>query len=66
MSRMCSQTTGFIYTIRASWSDEFRTSRIGAWKWRSDRAGRAAILKVHTKNVPLGPDVSLERAASPH
>ena len=25
---------------------------------RPDRAGRAAILKVHTKNVPLAPDVS--------
>ncbi len=30
---------------------------------RPDRAGRAAILKVHTKNVPLAPDVSLERIA---
>jgi cell division protease FtsH len=31
---------------------------------RPDRAGRAAILKVHTKNVPLAPDVSLERIAA--
>jgi cell division protease FtsH len=31
---------------------------------RPDRAGRAAILKVHTKNVPLAPDVSLERTAA--
>jgi cell division protease FtsH len=31
---------------------------------RPDRAGRAAILKVHTKNVPLGPDVSIERLAA--
>jgi len=31
---------------------------------RPDRAGRTAILKVHTKNVPLGPDVSLERIAA--
>jgi cell division protease FtsH len=31
---------------------------------RPDRAGRAAILKVHTKNVPLAPDVSLERVAA--
>jgi len=31
---------------------------------RPDRTGRAAILKVHTKNVPLAPDVSLERLAS--
>ena len=31
---------------------------------RPDRAGRAAILKVHTKNVPLAPDVSLERLAA--
>ncbi len=30
---------------------------------RPDRAGRAAILKVHTKNVPLAPDVSLDRIA---
>jgi cell division protease FtsH len=30
---------------------------------RPDRAGRAAILKVHTRNVPLAPDVSLERLA---
>jgi cell division protease FtsH len=31
---------------------------------RPDRAGRAAILGVHTKNVPLAPDVSLERIAA--
>ncbi len=31
---------------------------------RPDRAGRAAILKVHTKNVPLAPDVTLERIAA--
>ncbi len=31
---------------------------------RPDRAGRAAILKVHTRKVPLGPDVSLERIAA--
>jgi cell division protease FtsH len=31
---------------------------------RPDRAGRAAILTVHTKNVPLAPDVSLERIAA--
>ena len=31
---------------------------------RPDRPGRAAILKVHTKNVPLAPDVSLERIAA--
>jgi cell division protease FtsH len=31
---------------------------------RPDRAGRAAILKVHTKQVPLMPDVSLERLAA--
>lgn len=31
---------------------------------RPDRAGRAAILKVHTKNVPLAADVSLERIAA--
>ncbi len=30
---------------------------------RPDRPGRAAILKVHTKNVPLAADVSLERIA---
>ena len=29
-----------------------------------DRAGRTAILKVHTKNVPLAPEVSLERIAA--
>jgi cell division protease FtsH len=29
-----------------------------------DRAGRAAILGVHTRNVPLAPDVSLERIAA--
>jgi cell division protease FtsH len=31
---------------------------------RPDRAGRAAILKVHTKTVPLAPDVALERIAA--
>jgi cell division protease FtsH len=31
---------------------------------RPDRAGRAAILKVHVKNVPLAPDVSLDRLAA--
>jgi len=31
---------------------------------RPDRAGRTAILKVHTKNVPLATDVSLERIAA--
>ncbi len=31
---------------------------------RPDRAGRAAILKVHTRNVPLAPDVSLARVAA--
>jgi cell division protease FtsH len=31
---------------------------------RPDRAGRAAILKVHTRNVPLAPDLSLERIAA--
>ena len=31
---------------------------------RPDRAGRAAILAVHTKKVPLAPDVSLERLAA--
>jgi cell division protease FtsH len=31
---------------------------------RPDRPGRAAILKVHTKNVPLAPDVSLDRLAA--
>jgi cell division protease FtsH len=31
---------------------------------RPDRAGRAAILAVHTKKVPLAPDVSLERIAA--
>ena len=31
---------------------------------RPDRVGRAAILKVHTRNVPLAPDVSLERIAA--
>jgi cell division protease FtsH len=30
---------------------------------RPDRAGRAAILEVHTRKVPLAPDVSLERLA---
>jgi cell division protease FtsH len=29
-----------------------------------DRAGREAILKVHTRNVPLGPDVDLDRIAA--
>ena len=29
-----------------------------------DRTGREAILKVHTRNVPLAPDVSLEELAS--
>src|SRR5438874_11579300 len=31
---------------------------------RPDRAGRAAILKVHTKNVPLAADVNLNRIAA--
>jgi cell division protease FtsH len=31
---------------------------------RPDRAGRSAILKVHTKSVLLAPDVSLERVAA--
>jgi len=31
---------------------------------RPDRAGRAAILQVHTKKVPLSPDVSLDRLAA--
>ncbi len=31
---------------------------------RPDRAGRAAILGVHTRKVPLAPDVSLERLAA--
>jgi cell division protease FtsH len=31
---------------------------------RPDRAGRGAILGVHTKSVPLAPDVSLERLAA--
>jgi len=31
---------------------------------RPDRAGRAAILNVHTKHVPLAPDVSLEHLAA--
>jgi cell division protease FtsH len=31
---------------------------------RPDRTGRAAILEVHTKNVPLAPDVSLQRIAA--
>ena len=31
---------------------------------RPDRAGRAAILAVHTKHVPLAPDVSLSRLAA--
>jgi cell division protease FtsH len=31
---------------------------------RPDRPGRAAILKVHTKQVPLAQDVSLERIAA--
>src|SRR5207253_6035157 len=29
-----------------------------------DRAGREAILKVHTRGVPVGPDVDLSRIAS--
>src|SRR6476659_1722063 len=29
-----------------------------------DRNGRAAILKVHARNVPVGPDVDLKRVAS--
>ncbi|HET7421376.1 MAG TPA: ATP-dependent zinc metalloprotease FtsH [Candidatus Dormibacteraeota bacterium] len=29
-----------------------------------DRRGRAAILKIHTRNVPLGPDVNLDDIAS--
>jgi cell division protease FtsH len=29
-----------------------------------DRAGREAILRVHTRNVPLGPDVDLARIAA--
>jgi cell division protease FtsH len=29
-----------------------------------DKTGRAAILAVHTRNVPLGPDVSLEELAA--
>jgi cell division protease FtsH len=29
-----------------------------------DRAGREAILKVHTRTVPLGPDVDLDRIAA--
>jgi cell division protease FtsH len=29
-----------------------------------DRAGRAAILAVHTRSVPLGPDVDLDRIAA--
>jgi cell division protease FtsH len=29
-----------------------------------DQAGRAAILRVHTRRVPLGPDVDLEKLAS--
>src|ERR671935_491741 len=29
-----------------------------------DRAGRAAILEVHTRGVPLGPDVELDRIAA--
>jgi cell division protease FtsH len=28
-----------------------------------DRRGRAAILKIHTRNVPLGPDVDLDQVA---
>jgi cell division protease FtsH len=28
-----------------------------------DRAGRLAILKIHTRNVPLGPDVDLDKLA---
>ncbi len=31
---------------------------------RPDRTGRAAILAVHTKNVPMAPDVSLQRIAA--
>jgi cell division protease FtsH len=31
---------------------------------RPDRPGRAAILKVHTRNVPLAADVSLDRIAA--
>jgi len=31
---------------------------------RPDRRGRAAILEVHTRKVPLAPDVSLERIAA--
>ena len=31
---------------------------------RPDRRGRAAILKVHTRKVPLAPDVSLENIAA--
>ena len=31
---------------------------------RPDRAGRAAILRVHTRHVPLAPDVSLDRIAA--
>jgi cell division protease FtsH len=31
---------------------------------RPDRPGRAAILTVHTRHVPLAPDVSLERIAA--
>jgi cell division protease FtsH len=31
---------------------------------RPDRAGRAAILRVHTKHVPLAPDVDLDRLAA--
>ncbi|HEX2359558.1 MAG TPA: ATP-dependent zinc metalloprotease FtsH [Solirubrobacterales bacterium] len=29
-----------------------------------DRKGRVEILKIHTRNVPLGPDVDLERVAA--
>ena len=29
-----------------------------------DRRGRAAILRIHTRNVPLGPDVDLDQIAS--
>jgi cell division protease FtsH len=29
-----------------------------------DKRGRAAILKIHTRNVPLGPDVDLDQVAS--
>src|SRR5260370_15026142 len=29
-----------------------------------DRRGRAAILHIHTRNVPLGPDVDLDQVAS--